>query len=227
MTPNARDFAKLFDHTLLKPEATAAQIETLCKEAMDHAFCTICVNGTWIPLAASLLKGSDVLPITVVGFPLGAMTTTAKAFETEDAIKNGAKEIDMVLNVGFLKSQKLRECEDDVRAVVKASGSAPVKVIIETSLLSPEEIRLASKISEQGGAAFVKTSTGFGSRGASLDDIRLMKESISSKMLIKASGGIRTLELAESMQAAGAHRIGSSATVQILADWKKKHGVKA
>lgn len=223
--PQALKFAQFFDHTLLKPEATQAQIETLCAEARQNLFCTVCVNPVWIPLATSLLKGSGVLPITVVGFPLGATLTNVKALETEAAISAGALEIDMVLNAGLLKSGLLRECEADVASVVKASGKVPVKVILETSLLSTEEIRVSSKLCEAAGAAFVKTSTGFGSRGASLEDIRIMKESISAHVKIKASGGIRTLEVAEAMIAAGAHRVGSSSSVQILKDWCTKHGV--
>jgi len=223
--PQVLKFAQFFDHTLLKPEATQTQIEALCEEARQNLFCTVCVNAGWIPLAASLLKGSGVLPITVVGFPLGATLSKAKALETDAAINAGALEIDMVLNAGLLKSGLVRECEADVAGVVKASGKVPVKVILETSLLSPEEIRLSSKLCESAGAAFVKTSTGFGSRGASLDDIRIMKDSISPSMKIKASGGIRTLELAEAMIAAGAHRVGSSSSVQILKDWCVKHGV--
>jgi len=218
-------FAKFFDHTLLKPEATQSQIETLCLEARQNQFCTVCVNASWIPLAATLLKGTNVLPITVVGFPLGATLTRAKVLETETALEAGALEIDMVLNLGLLKSSLERDCENDVREVVRAAGTVPVKVILETSLLDPAEIVVASKLCESAGAAFIKTSTGFGSRGASLDDIRIMKESVSSHMRIKASGGIRSLAAAESMIAAGAHRVGSSSSVQILADWCAKNGV--
>lgn len=227
MTQKTRDFAKFFDHTLLRPEATHEQIQTLCAEAREHGFYTVCVNSCWIPLAKTLLEGCDVLPITVVGFPLGAGLTRAKALETEEAIKEGAREIDMVLNVGWLKSGKLSQVESDIRQVVLASGPNPVKVILETSLLDADEIRTASKISETAGAAFVKTSTGFGSRGASLDDIRLMKESISSSMKIKASGGIRTLEMVEAMIQAGAHRVGSSSSVQVLGDWVKNNEKKS
>lgn len=224
-TKESLQFAKYFDHTLLKPEATASQIETLCLEARQNLFCTVCVNAGWIPLASSLLKGSDVLPITVVGFPLGATLTRAKALEAEEAVKAGAREIDMVLNVGWLKSNRANDCETDVREVVKASGSAPVKVILETSLLNTAEIELASRLSEAAGAAFIKTSTGLGSRGASRDDILTMRASVSPKMLIKASGGLRTLEAVETMIAAGANRVGSSSSVQILRDWAHKHGV--
>jgi deoxyribose-phosphate aldolase len=224
-TKESLQFAKFFDHTLLKPEATAAQIEALCLEARENRFCTVCVNAGWIPLAHTLLQGTDVLPITVVGFPLGATLTRSKAFEAEEAIKAGAREIDMVLNVGWLKSGRANDCEHDVREVVKASGRVPVKVILETSLLSSEEIGVASRLSEAGGAAFVKTSTGFGSRGASRDDILTMKANVSSKVLIKASGGLRTLEAVETMIAAGANRVGSSSSVQILKDWAQKNGL--
>ncbi len=224
-TKESLQFAKFFDHTLLKPEATAAQIETLCLEARQNLFYTVCVNAGWIPLASSLLKGTDVLPITVVGFPLGATLTRAKALEAEEAIKVGAREIDMVLNVGWLKSGRANDCEKDIRDVVKASGQASVKVILETSLLDTEEIALASRLSEAAGAAFIKTSTGFGSRGASRDDILTMRSSVSPKMLIKASGGLRTLDAVETMIAAGASRVGSSSSVQILRDWAQKNGV--
>jgi deoxyribose-phosphate aldolase len=224
-TKESLQFAKFFDHTLLKPEATAAQIETLCLEARQNLFYSVCVNAGWIPLASSLLKGTDVLPITVVGFPLGATLTRAKALEAEEAIKVGACEIDMVLNVGWLKSGRANDCETDIRHVVKASGQASVKVILETSLLDTEEIALASRLSEAAGAAFIKTSTGFGSRGASRDDVLTMRSSISPKTLIKASGGLRTLDAVETMIAAGASRVGSSSSVQILRDWAQKNGV--
>jgi deoxyribose-phosphate aldolase len=215
-------FAQYFDHTLLKPDATQAQIETLSLEAAEHGFAAVCVNACWLSLVARLLKNTSVLPITVVGFPLGASTSRSKAFETEDALKWGAREIDMVLNVGFVKSNLLKEAEDDIRSVVRAASTAPVKVILETSLLNADEIRVSSKMCENAGAAFVKTSTGFGARGASVEDIRLIKESVSSNMRIKASGGLRTLQAIEAMIDAGAHRVGSSSSVQILKE--KLHG---
>ncbi|MEO5668000.1 MAG: deoxyribose-phosphate aldolase [Bdellovibrionota bacterium] len=224
-TEQSLKFAKFFDHTLLKPDATQAQIEVLCIEARQNLFCTVCVNASWIPLATRLLNGSGVLPISVVGFPLGATLTRAKVLETAEAIAAGAREIDMVLNVGFLKSGLLAECEKDVHDVVLIAGSVPVKVILETSLLSPDEIATAAKLCEAAGAAFIKTSTGFGTRGANIEDIRIMKKNTTSKMRIKASGGIRTLVAAEEMIEAGAHRIGSSSSVQILADWCAKSGI--
>lgn len=215
----AKEFAKKFDHTLLKPDANEAQIRALCSEALDHSFYSVCVNSTWIPLCNSLLKNSEVLPICVVGFPLGANLTKSKVEETKFSIEVGAREIDMVQNVGYLKSGRAGVVEKDISSVVQAAGKVPVKVIIETSLLSDEEIALSSKICENAGAAFVKTSTGFGSRGASLNDIVIIQKNISSKMQIKASGGIRDLETALIYSNAGVQRIGSSATVQIIKDF--------
>ncbi len=218
-----QEFAKYFDHTLLKAEGTQKSIEKLCLEASSHAFATVCVNPHWIPLASKLLSKSNCLPITVVGFPLGANSTATKVFETKDAINKGAKEIDMVINVGAVKSKDLDHCYQDIKAVYDACGAIPLKVILETSLLDAAEISTVSKMCSDIGVAFVKTSTGFGSRGASVEDIKLMKAAISSKVKIKASGGIRTLEDAEKMMAAGADRIGASASVEILNEWKKKN----
>lgn len=218
------ELAKLFDHTMLKANASQADIEKLCEEARTHSFATVCVNPHWIPLCKKLLDGSSVLPITVVGFPLGAMRTEAKSFETSLAVQEGAKEIDMVINVGALKSGNWEIVASDIKGVLSACKGTPLKVILETSLLSSDEISKVSEIVSDAGAAFVKTSTGFGSRGASVEDIQLMKAAISPATQIKASGGIRTLADAESMVAAGAHRLGASASVSIIKEWEEKNG---
>ncbi len=204
------------DHTLLKPDATINQINVLLEEARQHRFFSVCVNPTYVATSAEYLKGSGVQVCTVIGFPLGANSTAVKAYETTQAIKDGADEIDMVINIGALKSQKNLLVEDDIREVVAAAGGKIVKVIIETSLLSDEEKILACKLAEAAGANFVKTSTGFAGGGATVEDIKLMKEAISSKIRIKASGGIRDLESAKKMLAAGATRLGTSAGVSIV-----------
>ncbi len=221
---NAKEFASYFDHTLLKSEGSATQIQKLCQEARENGFATVCINPYWLPLAAKELSGSSTVPITVVGFPLGASTTSTKVFETKNAIELGAKEIDMVINIGLVKSGNYQMCGKDIEAVYVACNGIPLKVILETSLLENDEITRISKICSEIGVAFVKTSTGFGSRGASVEDIKLMKAAISDKVKIKASGGIRTLEDAEKMIAAGAHRVGASASVGILKEWIEKHG---
>lgn len=221
---NAKEFARYFDHTLLKPEGSATQVQKLCKEARENEFATVCINPYWLPLAAKELSGSTTVPITVVGFPLGANTTSSKVYETKNAIELGAKEIDMVINVGLVKSGNYQMCEKDIEAVYIECKTTPLKVILETSLLEPDEITRVSKLCSDIGVAFVKTSTGFGSRGASVEDIKLMKTAISDRVRIKASGGIRTLEDAEKMIAAGADRIGASASVGILEEWTKKYG---
>lgn len=214
------ELAKFFDHTALKAETTAAQIGTLCDEASRLGTAAVCVNAVWIPLAAKLLKGTSVMPITVVGFPLGANGPESKCFEAKDAIAKGAQEIDMVLSLGELKSGAGDRARADIVAVKKACGSVPLKVIFETSLLTPDDIAMVTKWCAEDGIDFVKTSTGFGSRGASLDDVRIMKETISAVKgavtKIKASGGIRNLEQTLALIAAGADRIGASATVSII-----------
>lgn len=207
-----------FDHTLLKPDATETQIETLCSQAKTYGFYSVCVNSSYVPLAASLLSESDVKVAAVVGFPLGACTTGCKAFETEEACKAGAREIDMVLNVGMLKSGNADYVRADIAAVTAAAAAcdAKVKVILETCLLTDEEIVLACKLAQQAGAAFVKTSTGFNSGGATAHHVRLMKETVGDTMKVKASGGIRTYADVKKMIAAGADRIGASASVSIM-----------
>lgn len=212
------DLNQYFDHTLLKADATKAQIIRLCEEAKAYHFYSVCVNSSYVKPAADQLAGSDIKVAAVVGFPLGACTTSAKAFETEDACKNGASEIDMVLHVGKLKDKDYAYVKEDIAAVVKAAASysAIVKVIIETCLLSPEEIVTACELAKEAGAAFVKTSTGFSTGGAAAEDVALMKKTVGSTMQVKASGGIRTLADVRAMIEAGANRIGASASVRIM-----------
>jgi deoxyribose-phosphate aldolase len=208
--------AKLIDHTLLKPDATPEEIKKVCAEAAQYKFATVCVNSTWVGLAAQLLKGSGVKAIAVVGFPLGAASSAAKAFEAREAVKNGAEEIDMVINIGALKGRDYTLVLEDIRQVVAASQPHPVKVILETSNLNNDEKVIGCALSKAAGAHFVKTSTGFGSAGATAEDIALMRRVVGPEMGVKASGGIRTFEDASKMVAAGATRIGASASVAIV-----------
>jgi deoxyribose-phosphate aldolase len=208
--------AKLIDHTLLKPDATRADLVKLCEEARQHRFASVCINTTWVPLAVELLKGSGVMTICVVGFPLGAATSRAKAAETREAIANGAAEIDMVVNIGRLKGGEHDAVFDDIRAVVEAAAGRPVKVILETHMLTREQKIAACAISRAAGAAFVKTSTGFSGGGATVEDIRLMRQVVGPDMGVKASGGVRTAQDARDMVQAGANRIGASASVAIV-----------
>ncbi|ALS74228.1 MULTISPECIES: deoxyribose-phosphate aldolase [Planococcus] len=211
------NIASLIDHTLLKAEATAPQIEQLCKEAAEYKFASVCVNPAWVALAAKQLDQSEVKVCTVIGFPLGASTSETKAFETTDAIEKGAGEIDMVLNIGALKSGQEDVVKADVEAVVNAAkGKAIVKVILEICLLTDEEIKLASRLSKEAGADFVKTSTGFSTGGATVEAVRLMRETVGPDLGVKASGGVRSLEDVEKMVEAGATRIGASSGVQIM-----------
>ncbi len=209
--------AKYVDHTLLKQDATKDQIKKLCDEAKEHRFASICINTGYVEYAAEQLSGSGVTLCVVVGFPLGACTTEAKVFETLDAIKKGAREIDMVINVGKLKSGDIDYVLNDIKAVVKAaSGSAIVKVIIECCLLTDEEKVKACQLSKQAGAAFVKTSTGFSKGGATVADVKLMRETVGPNMGVKAAGGVRTYEDAVNMIKAGANRLGTSNGVAIV-----------
>lgn len=210
------DYAKYIDHTLLKPDATLDQIDKLIDEAKEYHFKSVCINPTYVKHAAEALKDSDVLVCTVIGFPLGANTSATKAFEVEDAIKNGADELDMVINIGALKDGRYDEVKEDIEAVVEASGDHTVKVIIETVLLTDEEKRKASEISKEAGADFVKTSTGFAGGGATVEDVELMKEVVGADLEVKASGGVRNLEDFKAMIEAGATRVGASAGVQII-----------
>lgn len=208
--------ASKIDHTLLKPDATREEIVRVCEEARKHHFATVCVNSTYAGLAADLLKGSGVKAIAVVGFPLGAASTVSKAFEAREAIRVGAQEIDMVINIGALKSRDYETVLEDIRAVVEASKPYAVKVILETSNLTDDQKVIGCALAKAAGAAFVKTSTGFGSGGATAEDIALMRRVVGPEMGVKASGGIRTYEDATKMIAAGASRIGASASVAIV-----------
>lgn len=215
------EIAKYIDHTLLKADATKEQIETLCNEAKEYGFCSVCVNPTWVAFAANLLKDSDVKVCTVIGFPLGATTSEIKAFETVNAIHNGAKEVDMVINIGALKGGDLDTVKKDIEAVVNAAkGQALVKVIIETSLLTDDEKRIACKLAVEAGADYVKTSTGFSTAGATVADIKLMRETVGPDIGVKASGGVRTASDAKAMIEAGATRIGASSGMKIVKEWK-------
>lgn len=216
--------AKLIDHTLLKPDATRAELVKLCEEARTHRFASVCINTTWVTLAVELLKGSGVMTICVVGFPLGAATSRAKAAETREAIQNGAAEIDMVINLGLLKGGDHDAVYDDIRAVVEAAQGRPVKVILETHLLTREQKVAACALSKAAGAAFVKTSTGFSGGGATAEDIALMRAVVGPDMGVKASGGVRTAEDARKMVAAGANRLGASASVAIVTGGKGAGG---
>jgi len=212
-----RALAPMIDHTLLKPEAVPAQIERLCEEALQHGFAAVCVNGAWVSLAARLLSGSDVAVAAVTGFPLGAGTSTAKAFEAGDAVAGGAAEVDVVINVGALRAGDGSLVEAEVRAVVEAVGAGvPVKVILETALLTDEEKVRGCRLAVASGAAFVKTSTGFGPGGATEEDVALLRRTVGPDVGVKAAGGIRTREQAEAMIAAGANRLGTSTSVQIV-----------
>jgi len=210
------DIAKMIDHTLLKPEATRDEVVKLCEEARKHRFASVCVNTTWVPLCKALLAGTDVMVCAVVGFPLGAMTPTAKAYEAREAVRQGAREIDMVINIGALKSRDYETVYEDICRVVKSAAPAGVKVILETSALDTEEKIIACTLSKLAGAAFVKTSTGFGKGGATVEDIALMRKIVGRDVGVKASGGVRTAEDAVKMAAAGANRLGASASVAIV-----------
>ncbi|HHL72301.1 MAG TPA: deoxyribose-phosphate aldolase [Bacteroidetes bacterium] len=222
--PSGSGLSHFIDHTLLKPDATRAQIVELCQEAREYNFASVCVNPTWVPEVVELLKGSEVLACTVIGFPLGASTTATKAAETREAVATGAQEIDMVINIGRLKSGEYDAVRDDIAAVVQAAAPARVKVIIETCYLSDEEKIKACILSMEARAHFVKTSTGFGSGGATPDDVALMRRVVGPTMGVKASGGIRGYDTARAMIEAGASRLGASASVAIVTGDGKKSG---
>jgi|JI10StandDraft_1071094.scaffolds.fasta_scaffold77999_2 deoxyribose-phosphate aldolase len=225
--PNAKVFqpvktanlASRIDHTLLKADATIEQIQQLCEEAIKHQFYSVCIHGSFILLATQILKGTNIKPITVVGFPTGANSTETKVFETLDAIDNGAQEIDMVLHVGKLKSGLLEDVYHDILSIVAQADHVPVKVILETSMLTLEEKIQGCVLSQLAGAAFVKTSTGFAG-GATIDDVKLMKAVVDDTMGVKASGGIKDLKTALQMIDAGADRIGTSNSVAIISESK-------
>ena len=204
------------DHTLLKPDSTPEEIKRICQEARKYHFATVCVNSNYVGIAAEYLKGSSTKAIAVVGFPLGAASTASKAFETREAIKVGAQEIDMVVNIGALKARDLQFVFEDIKQVVDAARPYPVKVILETSSLTQDEKIITCALSKAAGAAFVKTSTGFGGGGATAEDVQLMRNVVGPEMGVKASGGIRTYEDASKMIEAGASRIGASASIEIV-----------
>ena len=211
------NYASMIDHTLLKAEASKEQIEKLCAEAKEFGFASVCVNPTWVKYCSELLQNSDVLVCTVIGFPLGANTPAVKAFEAKDAIENGAQEVDMVINIGALKDRNYEQVQADIAAVVEAAkGSAIVKVIIETCLLTEEEKVKACELSVAAGADYVKTSTGFSTGGATAEDIALMRKTVGPELGVKASGGVRSLEDMQKMVEAGATRIGASSGVAIM-----------
>lgn len=213
-----KNLNKYFDHTLLKPDATKEQIKKLCSEAREYDFYSVCVNSCNVPLAKQELDETDVKIACVVGFPLGAMSTAAKMFETDEACRKGAHEIDMVLNIGALKDKDFNLVQHDIESVVARADEygALVKVIIETCLLTDEEKIKACELSVAAGAHFVKTSTGFSTGGATADDVRLMKNTVGDRAKVKASGGIRDLKKVLEMIDAGADRIGASASVDIM-----------
>lgn len=207
---------KYIDHTALKPDTTLSEITKLCQEAKEYDFASVCVNPTWVSYCADYLKGTDVKVCTVIGFPLGATTAKTKAFEAKDAIDNGAREIDMVINIGALKDKRYDEVYQDIKGVVDVCKPHVVKVIIETCLLTDEEKVKACELAMKAHATFVKTSTGFSTGGATVHDVQLMKETVGDHCLVKASGGVRTNEDMMKMIEAGASRIGTSAGVQLL-----------
>ena len=221
---NNAELAKMIDHTILKANATQSDIEKLCEEAKKYNFASVCVNPYWVPLASDLLKNSTVKLCTVIGFPLGATSSESKASETEIAILQGADEVDMVINVGAMKNNKTDIVENDILAVVNSARKTGktknkniiVKVILETCYLTKDEIKNACLCAKNAGADFVKTSTGFGTGGATVEDVKLMKETVGSSMEVKASGGIRDYETAIKMIEAGATRLGTSSGIAIV-----------
>lgn len=211
--------AGMIDHTILKANTTKAMVEKVCAEAKEYKFASVCINTCYAKLVTELLTGTDIKTCCVVGFPLGSMSTEAKAFETSKAIEDGANEIDMVINVGALKDKNYEFVKNDIAAVVEAAkGKALVKVIIEACLLTDEEKVKVCELSKEAGANFVKTSTGFSTGGATIADIKLMRKTVGSEMGVKASGGIRTLEDLLAMKEAGASRVGASASVAMVTD---------
>lgn len=212
---------KYIDHTILKATATENDIIELCKEAREYNFFSVCVNSGYVSLAKEQLEGSGVKVCTVVGFPLGAMSTKAKIFETEQAIKDGAEEVDMVINIGELKSRNFKKVEEEIAAIKKAVGNRVLKVILETCYLTPQEIVLASELAVKAKADYVKTSTGFGNDGARMENIKLMKKAVEGKAKLKASGGVKNLDTALSFIEAGVERIGTSSGVSIVKELQK------
>lgn len=208
--------SKYIDHTQLKQNATKEDIIKLCNEAKEYDFMTVCINPCWLPLATKLLQGSDVKPCVVIGFPLGAMTTESKVFEARDAVLKGAEEVDMVINIGKLKDGDYEYVKEEIRQIKEAIQDKLLKVIIECCLLTDEEKVLACKASVEAGAEYVKTSTGFSTSGATVEDVKLMKETVGDQAKVKAAGGIRTKEDFEKMIEAGAERIGTSSGCSLV-----------
>jgi len=220
-----QELASMIDHTILKAQSTKEEVIALCKEAKEYNFATVCVNPSYISLAKKELEGSNVGITTVIGFPLGASTTDTKAYETRDALEKGATEIDMVLNVGMMRSADYDFVLEDIKAVVVAAkGKGIVKVILETCYLTDEEIKRASELSMEAGADFVKTSTGFGTNGATIEHIELMRKVVGPEKGVKASGGIRNTEVAKAMIKAGANRIGASSSISIVEGTENNQG---
>ncbi|GIM57450.1 deoxyribose-phosphate aldolase [Capnocytophaga canimorsus] len=218
------ELSKYIDHTLLKATATVSEIETLCKEAITHDFFSVCVNSGYVSYAKDFLKETDIKVCSVVGFPLGAMSTRSKVYETEQALADGADEIDMVINVGWLLSGKIDEVKQEISLIKKACGDKALKVILETCYLTDDQKRLACELSVQAGADFVKTSTGFGSGGATLADVQLMKDSVKGKAKIKASGGVRDFQTAMEYINLGVQRIGTSNGIAIVTGAQAQEG---
>jgi deoxyribose-phosphate aldolase len=215
--PASDGLASLIDHTLLKPDAAREDLERLCREAAQFCFASVCVNPNWVPLCRDLLRGVGVKVCTVIGFPFGSHLPDVKAYEARRAVEQGAEEVDMVINIGALKSKDYALVEQDIRGVVQAVGkNTVVKVILETSLLSRDEKIMGCSLAKAAGADYVKTSTGYGGGGATVEDVRLMRETVGPELGVKASGGIRTKQDVEAMVAAGATRIGASAGVKIV-----------
>ena len=210
------NYNKMIDHTVLKADTPLETVKRICDEAMEYGFASVCINPCHVAYCADYLKDSDVNVCTVIGFPLGANTSAVKAFETKDAIANGADEIDMVMNIGALKDKNYDLVRDDVKAVVEAANGTLVKVILETCLLTADEIKKACELCVEAKADFVKTSTGFSTRGATIEDVKIMKEAVQGKAKIKAAGGVRTPEDMVKIVAAGADRIGTSAGCSLV-----------
>lgn len=218
---NKKDLARMIDHTLLRPYATIREIEKLCEEAKKYSFYSVCVNPYYIPFVKEFLNGTDIKICTVIGFPLGANTTKVKVYEVREALSLGAEEFDMVINLGALKDRKKEYLIKEIKEIVEAAEGNTVKVIIETCYLSDEEKIWATEIVKEGGAHFVKTSTGFGTSGATESDVKLLKEIAGDKLKVKAAGGIKSLEQALKMIEAGAERIGTSNGVSIINELKE------
>lgn len=207
---------KYIDHTLLKAMATKDEITQLCNEAVDNEFYAVCVNGSYVQLAKELLKNTEIKIAAVIGFPLGAMSTEAKVFEAKKCIEDGADEIDMVINIGYLKSNNFEYVEREIAEIKKSIGSNILKVIFENSYLTPDEIKKVAQLSEKAGADFIKTSTGFGTGGATFEDVTLMRETVSEQIKIKAAGGIRDIETAKKYIEMGVERLGTSSGVSLV-----------